>query len=112
MKRRVNKDKAPARLQGPPATRPRVPLFLRSTVAAAPCNVGVSAANPRKPCSPPVRTQLGVDAALGAAKLSVDLKLPMAYCVMLATARRHGATFWTHHPRSHFVQGVRYKKSS
>ena len=33
--------------------------------------------------------------ALAAARLSLELKLPMADSIMLATAREHGATLWT-----------------
>ncbi len=33
--------------------------------------------------------------ALHAARLSLDLKLPMADSLMLASAREHGATLWT-----------------
>ncbi|MGD9047153.1 MAG: type II toxin-antitoxin system VapC family toxin, partial [Anaerolineae bacterium] len=38
---------------------------------------------------------LDMDLALSAAKLSTELKLPMADSVMLATARAHEATLWT-----------------
>lgn len=54
---------------------------------------------------------LDMDVALGAAKLSVDLKLPMAGSAMLATAQRHGAVFWTQDAHFDGVQGVRYVKS-
>jgi toxin FitB len=33
--------------------------------------------------------------ALHAAKISADLKIPMADSIMLATAREHGAVLWT-----------------
>jgi predicted nucleic acid-binding protein len=55
---------------------------------------------------------LDMDVALGAAKLSIDLKLPMADSVMLATARRYGAVFWTQDAHFDGVQGVQYKKHS
>ena len=55
---------------------------------------------------------LDMDVALGAAKLSIDLKLPMADSVMLATTRRYGATFWTQDAHFDGVQGVQYKKSN
>jgi predicted nucleic acid-binding protein len=55
---------------------------------------------------------LDIDVALSAAKLSTDLKLPMADSVMLATARRYGAVFWTQDAHFNGVQGVQYKKSS
>ncbi len=55
---------------------------------------------------------LDMDVALRAAKLSIDLKLPMADSVMLATARRYGAVFWTQDAHFDGVQGVQYKKSN
>jgi predicted nucleic acid-binding protein len=44
--------------------------------------------------------------ALEAAKLSVDLGLPMADSVMLATARAHSATLWTQDADFTEVEGV------
>ena len=55
---------------------------------------------------------LDMDLALSAAKLSTDLKLPLADSVMLATARRYGATFWTQDAHFDGVPGVQYKKSN
>ena len=52
------------------------------------------------------------DVALSAAKLSIDLKLPMADSVMLATSQRYGAIFWTQDAHFDGVQGVQYKKGS
>jgi len=46
--------------------------------------------------------------ALSAAKLSFDLKLPMADSLMLATARAHGATLWTQDYDFSGIAGVRY----
>ena len=46
--------------------------------------------------------------ALNAAKLSVELKLPMADSVMLATARAHKATLWTQDADFKDIEGVRY----
>jgi predicted nucleic acid-binding protein len=46
--------------------------------------------------------------ALEAAKLSVDLGLPMADSVMLATARAHNATLWTQDADFEQVEGVEY----
>lgn len=51
---------------------------------------------------------LDADLALSAAKLSIDLKLPMADSVMLATAQRHGAIFWTQDADFCGLQGVEY----
>ena len=47
-------------------------------------------------------------AALSAAKVSVDLGLPMADSIMLATARQHNATFWTQDADFKDMEGVRY----
>lgn len=47
--------------------------------------------------------------ALAAAKLSVDLKLPLADSVMLATARAEDATFWTQDADFASVPGVKYR---
>jgi predicted nucleic acid-binding protein len=51
-----------------------------------------------------------LDAAitLSAAKLSVDLKLPMAGSVLLATARMHDATLWTQDADFLNIEGVEY----
>ena len=46
--------------------------------------------------------------ALNAAKLSVELKLPMADSVMLATAQAHGATLWTQDADFEQIAGVQY----
>ena len=46
--------------------------------------------------------------ALDAAKVSVDLRLPMADSIMLATARAHDATLWTQDADFEGVEGVKY----
>lgn len=46
--------------------------------------------------------------ALSAAKLSVDLKLPMADSLILATARAHDATLWTQDEHFKDLDGVKY----
>jgi predicted nucleic acid-binding protein len=46
--------------------------------------------------------------AMSAAKLSFDLKLPMADSIMLATARQYGAELWTQDADFAAVPGVRY----
>ena len=46
--------------------------------------------------------------ALSAAKVSVDLGLPMADSIMLATARQHDATFWSQDADFKGIEGVRY----
>jgi toxin FitB len=54
---------------------------------------------------------LDMDLALNSAKLSIELKLPMADSVMLATARRHGALLWTQDAHFDAIQGVQYIKA-
>jgi predicted nucleic acid-binding protein len=46
--------------------------------------------------------------ALSAAKLSFDLKLPMADSLILATARVHAAVLWTQDDDFSGIQGVQY----
>jgi len=46
--------------------------------------------------------------ALSAAKLSVELRLPMADSVMLAPARAHNATLWTQDADFKDIEGVQY----
>lgn len=46
--------------------------------------------------------------ALSAATLSVELRLPMADSVMLASARAYDATFWTQDAHFENIDGVRY----
>ena len=46
--------------------------------------------------------------ALNAAKLSVELKLPMADSVMLATARAYNATLWTQDADFKGIDSVQY----
>jgi predicted nucleic acid-binding protein len=47
--------------------------------------------------------------ALNAARLGIDMKLPMADSVVLATARLHGATLWTQDSDFETLAGVRYR---
>ena len=51
---------------------------------------------------------LDMDLALSAAKVSMELKLPMADSVMLATAQAHGATLWTQDADFEGIAGVQY----
>ena len=51
---------------------------------------------------------LDTDLALSAAKLSLDLQLPMADSVMLATAQSHRATLWTEDADFQGIEGVQY----
>ncbi|MBZ5515382.1 MAG: type II toxin-antitoxin system VapC family toxin [Acidobacteriia bacterium] len=46
--------------------------------------------------------------ALSAAKMSLDLKLPLADSVVLATARAHGAAIWTMDADFKGLSGVKY----
>ena len=53
--------------------------------------------------------ELDARVALSAARISVDLKLPMADSVMLATARAFGATLWTQDEHFEGLPDVRYR---
>lgn len=53
--------------------------------------------------------ELDVALATHAAKLGIELKLPLADSVMLATARAYGATLWTQDADFENVPGVRYR---
>jgi len=48
--------------------------------------------------------------ALDAARLSLELKMPMANSVILTTARLHGAVVWTQDSDLEGVEGVEYIK--
>lgn len=54
---------------------------------------------------------LNATLALAAAKLSADLKLPMADSIMLATARAFGATLWSQDADFEGMEGVRYESA-
>ncbi len=47
--------------------------------------------------------------AIDAARLSRSARLPMADSIMLATARAHGAAFWTQDADFDGMPGVRYR---
>ena len=51
---------------------------------------------------------LTAEIALMAAKLSVEMKLPMADSIMLATAQAHKATLWTQDQDFEGIEGIRY----
>jgi len=51
---------------------------------------------------------LSAVAALAAARLSVDVGLPMADAIILSAARSHDATFWTQDAHFEGMAGVRY----
>jgi predicted nucleic acid-binding protein len=51
---------------------------------------------------------LDISLALSAAKFSVELGLPMADSIMLATARAHDATLWTQDADFEGIPAVRY----
>ncbi len=51
---------------------------------------------------------LDQELALNAAELGLELKLPMADSIILATARRHRATLWTLDKDFEGIEGVRY----
>jgi predicted nucleic acid-binding protein len=49
--------------------------------------------------------------ALGAARISVELRIPMADSIMLATARHTQAVLWTQDADFEAIEGVRYVKA-
>ena len=55
-----------------------------------------------------VVVDLDASLALNAAKASVELGLPMADSIMLATAREYGATLWTQDADFANIEGVKY----
>lgn len=56
---------------------------------------------------------INTEISINAAKISIDLRLPMADSIILATSKLHNATFWTQDVDFQNVQGVKYieKKS-
>jgi toxin FitB len=50
--------------------------------------------------------------ALDAARVSLDMKLPMADSIMLTTARSLGATLWTQDSDFQKIEGVKYVSRS
>jgi predicted nucleic acid-binding protein len=51
---------------------------------------------------------LSVPLALDAARLSVELRIPMADAIILTTARVSGATLWTQDSHFEGMTGVEY----
>jgi predicted nucleic acid-binding protein len=58
------------------------------------------------------QVDLSDTAALGAARLSVELKLPMADSIILYTARGHGATLWTQDAHFEEIPGVAFVRKA
>ena len=54
--------------------------------------------------------ELEATIALNAARLSVELGLPLADNIILATARQNGAELWTQDADFDGIDGVRYRK--
>lgn len=54
--------------------------------------------------------ELDADLAIEAADLSVDLKLPLADSIILATARRHEAVLWTQDSDFKGIPAVEYRR--
>jgi len=52
--------------------------------------------------------ELDAPLALSAAKISAEMKLPMADSILLATARAHNATLWTQDEHFKDIEAVRY----
>ncbi len=55
--------------------------------------------------------ELDTSIAMSAAKLGLDLGLPLADSVILATARSHDATVWTHDAHFKGLPNVRFVSS-
>lgn len=55
--------------------------------------------------------ELTASLALDAARLSRSARLPMADSIMLATARAHGATFWTQDSDFEGLPDVRFQQA-
>ena len=53
--------------------------------------------------------ELGAEIAVSAAALSVELKLPLADSIILATARNYSAEVWTQDADFEGIEGVRYR---
>ncbi len=53
---------------------------------------------------------LNVDIAVSAAKISYEMKLPLADAAIVATTRLHKATIWTHDRDLQNVEGVKFVK--
>lgn len=53
-------------------------------------------------------TPLDTELSLNAAKISLELRLPMADSIILATARAHNAVLWTQDSDFQGLEGVRY----
>ena len=51
---------------------------------------------------------LDTELALNAAKLGIELKLPLADSIILATARRYNAVLWTQDKDFEGIEGVKY----
>jgi predicted nucleic acid-binding protein len=54
--------------------------------------------------------ELDAPLALVAARLGVDARLPLADSIILATARRHGATLWTQDEDFDGLPDVQYRR--
>lgn len=55
--------------------------------------------------------ELSVPLSIDSARLSLELKIPMADSVILATARAHGAILWTQDSDFDGLDGVNYVKA-
>lgn len=56
--------------------------------------------------------ELSDSLALGAARFSVDLRLPLADSIILHSARQHGATLWTQDAHFEGLESVRYVRKA
>ena len=56
--------------------------------------------------------ELDMTLALSAAKLSTEMKLPMADSIILATAYAYAATLWTQDDDFEGIEGVQYREKA
>jgi predicted nucleic acid-binding protein len=56
--------------------------------------------------------EIDASIAISAAKISDELKIPMADSLMLATARAYKATFWTQDADFSSIKGVMFRAKS
>jgi predicted nucleic acid-binding protein len=56
--------------------------------------------------------ELDATLAISAARVSWELKLPMADSIILTTTRQYGAVLWTQDPDFKGIEGVHYKEKA
>jgi predicted nucleic acid-binding protein len=87
-----------------------VPTVSVCRFSSASSNSAVRATRSRRwlSCSRATWSTWSVPLALDAARLSVELQIPMADAIILTTARANGATLWTQDSHFEGMTGVEY----